>query len=852
MVESATYRLPRTVTPKHYELTLSPDLEAANFAGEESITVDISEPIDQIQLNAIELEVHDAELISDAGDVLPGSISYDEPQERLMVSFASFAAGGEWTLKLTFSGILNDKLHGFYRSVARDSDGTESVIATTQFEATDARRAFPCWDEPDFKATFQVTLIVDEGLAAFSNSSVDSEEALANGKRQVVFAPTMKMSTYLVAFIVGPLVVTDPVDVDGVPLRVSSIPGREHLAPYALEVGAFALRFFTKYFEIPYPGDKLDLVALPDFAFGAMENLGCVTFRETALLVDRDNASRLELERVADVVAHEIAHMWFGDLVTMKWWNGIWLNEAFATFMELQCVDAFRAEWQRWTTFAVSRAAAFNIDGLQATRPVEFPVVKPEEADGMFDTLTYQKGGAVLRMFEQYMGPEFFRTGIARYLKKHGYSNAETTDLWDALEATSGDPIRSMADSWIFQGGYPLVSGSLSDNGTTLELRQHRFTYSNIVDETRWQVPVLVRSYNCGATTEHKVLIERETATLSFDSRPDCVVINSGGSGFYRVNYSEQLLGLLRPRIQQDLTPLERFTLISDTWAATIAGHVAPGQFLDLVGLFDTETDPDVWLALLSPLSMLDRMLSDDDRVGLQEKVRKLARPVFDRLGWQPDEGETERTATLRGVLVSALGNLGADAQIVAEARNRHTAHLRGDQQMSPDLATPIVGVIAANGDSDDFDMLTACIAKAETPQEEVRYLFALGRFSDSDLLTKAVGFALSEEVRAQDAPYLLQILLTNRLGGELVWKALTQRWSEIMERFPENSIARMIEGLSAQSSPSIARNARTFLTQNPVPQGAMLIAQTLESLDVNAAFREAHASEAAAALRTE
>jgi len=292
------------------------------------------------------------------------------------------------------------------------------VAGSTQFEATHARRAFPCWDEPAFKATFGVTLVVPEGQLAISNAAEIAREPLDggphNGKVRFSFARTMVMSTYLVAFVVGPLETTDPVDVDGTPLRVAYVPGKRHLADFALEAGAHSLRFFTDYFGIPYPSDKLDLIALPDFAFGAMENLGCVTFRETALLVDPETASRLEHERVADVVAHEIAHMWFGDLVTMKWWNGIWLNEAFATFMELLAVDDFKPDWERWVSFSTGRAAAMNTDGMQATRPVEFPVAAPEEAEGMFDVLTYQKGASVVRMLEQYLGAETFREGIRR------------------------------------------------------------------------------------------------------------------------------------------------------------------------------------------------------------------------------------------------------------------------------------------------------------------------------------------------------------------------------------------------------------------------------------------------------
>ncbi len=337
-------------------------------------------------------------------------------------------------MAIKFTGVLNDKLHGFYRSTYKGADGQDKPLASTQFESTDARRAFPCWDEPAIKAVYQVTLIVDEKLTAISNASVVRETLLAGtGKKEVVFADSMKMSTYLVAFIVGEFEATEPVMVGNAPLRVWAVPGKKRLANFAVDIGKASLEHFSAYYGLAYPGDKLDLIAIPDFASGAMENLGAITFRETALLVDSDKATRAELERVADVVSHENAHMWFGDLVTMRWWNGLWLNEAFATFMEMLAVDAWKPEWRRWDSFTVSRAAAMQVDGLKSTRPIEFPVERPEEAAGMFDVLTYEKGASVLRMLEQFLGAERFRDGIRLYLQRHQFANTETSRSLERL-----------------------------------------------------------------------------------------------------------------------------------------------------------------------------------------------------------------------------------------------------------------------------------------------------------------------------------------------------------------------------------------------------------------------------------
>ena len=473
------HRLPSFVVPSHYRITLEPNLDEATFAGSVEIEVEIGQATDSIQINSADLQISTA-VVRDAvgGETAASDIAHDEDMERATFTFDSELSSGPYTIVAEFTGILNDQLHGFYRSVFTDDDGVEHTIATTQFESTHARRAFPCFDEPAFKASYGVTLVVPEDQFAVSNGPEISSTSLGDGRKSVLFEDTMVMSTYLVAFIVGPFEATAPVDVDGVPLRIVHPIGKGHLTDYALEAGAYALRFFTNYYGIPYPGQKLDMVAVPDFAFGAMENLGCITYREVLLLVDKSRSTEPELLRVADVIAHEIAHMWFGDLVTMEWWNGIWLNEAFATFMATMCSDNFNPDWGRWNQFSLERSMAFDVDSLANTRPIEFEVLSPVDAEGMFDLLTYEKGGSVLRMLEQYLGEEEFKDGIAYYLNKHKHGNTETNDLWDAIEHVTQPPARRIMDSWIFQKGYPLVSASISEDGSTISLSQDRFLYT--------------------------------------------------------------------------------------------------------------------------------------------------------------------------------------------------------------------------------------------------------------------------------------------------------------------------------------------------------------------------------------
>jgi puromycin-sensitive aminopeptidase len=844
------YRLPRTVTPVRYELTLEPDLTNFTFAGTCRTEVEVATSTGVVVLNAIELEVTSASVIDPDGREQPAtSIHLDEATERLTLEFAAPISAGTATLVTAFTGTLNDKLHGFYRSTFTDTEGNDQVIATTQFEATDARRAFPCWDEPDFKAVFAVTLVVDADLAALSNASETSRAPRGDGKHVVTFADSMKMSTYLVAFIVGPLDVTEPVIANGKPLRIAYPRGKGHLTDYALEVGKFCLEFFADYYGIDYPGDKLDLIAVPDFAFGAMENLGCVTFREVLVLVDTATSTQPELQNVTDVIAHELAHMWFGDLVTMKWWNGIWLNEAFATFMEMLATDAFRPEWERWTSFGLSRTAAFDVDALKTTRPIEFPVISPEDAEGMFDILTYEKGAAVVRMLEQYLGEDEFRDGIRLYLSTHAYGNTETTDLWDALEQSTGEPVRRIMDSWIFQGGFPVIDVDLVDEGSTLRFTQQRFGYAGDIGEDdpvtdaeqadeQWVVPLIFSSATDGNVNFEKVLLEGPSTDVDLFERIDWVLVNTEGTGFYRAQYAPTLRDGLVARAQEELSPIERYGLVDDAWAAVLAGNLSTPEYLDLVLGFGAETDLSVWERMIGGLVGLDRLVDGPAREKLQDAIRDLAQPALNRLGLEPRDGESDRDRELRGALLDLLGVLGQDKAAQATARGLYASSTNDAGTVDPALVAASVSIIAANGTTEDFDEFVARFKGAGNPQEELRFLSALADFDDAGLITKLLGMTLTDEVRTQNAPYLVRRAMGNREHGPLVWQYVQDNWGAINERFPSNSIVRMLEGIRGLSKPEVADTVFAFFEDHEVPQGDKTLAQHLERLEVNVALR--------------
>ncbi|WP_420452784.1 M1 family metallopeptidase [Ilumatobacter sp.] len=844
------FRLPTEVSPRRYDVRLRPSLDDATFAGEVLVELDVATDVERIVLNAIELEIEEVTL-----DGTAARWRMEPDAERMVIEPDGPVTAGSATLFVRFTGILNDKLRGFYRSTYVDEAGDQQVIATTQMQATDCRRTFPCWDEPSFKAVFGITLDVDEGLDAISNGP-EVDRSSVDGRTVIRFADTMVMSSYLVAMVVGRLETSAEVDVDGIPLRIVHVPGKGHLTDFGARVGAFCLRWFQDYYGIDYPADKVDLVALPDFAAGAMENLGCITFRESLLLVDPERSTQNERQLVADVVAHELAHMWFGDLVTMRWWNGIWLNEAFATFMEIAACDAFAPEWERWTTFGIERSAAFDTDSLATTRPVEFEVRSPDEADGMFDVLTYQKGGALLRMLEQYLGEEEFRRGVSSYLRRHAHANTETNDLWDAIESTSGEPVRRMMDSWIWQPGYPLVSARLVERDGThaLSISQRRFSYptqddpasdasAGAGDATAWVVPVHIR--HAGATST--VLLDGlDPVVVDLDSPGDVVVVNADGHGFYRVAYDDALRARLAdPAALATLSTLERYSLVDDASAATSAGRMTSVELLEFVESFRDEREYVVWQAMLVALGELSRMVEGDALDALRTRVRELVRPALDELG-DPSEADSDLVSRLRGLLVRAMGALGADDATRERCRALLREHRDGGSSTDADLLAAATTVVAVSGDEEDYEAMVRGFLEGDTPQDQLRNLYALAEFDDPDLVVRSCEFAMSDAVKSQNAPFLLRAAIANRDHGAVAWRFVEEHWAEANERFPGNTIVRMIDTVRTLTGPGEVEDVHEFFATNPIEQATLTLQQILERQRVNAARRDRDAAQLA------
>ena len=825
------HRLPKDVVPSTYRVAIDTDLAGAAFNGTVAIDAEVLTPTDRIVCNSAGLRIHAASVTID-GRAFDADIDLDADTERLVLTVGSTLEAGPVSIHLSFSGALNDQLVGFYRSAFTVDDRTE-YMAVTQFEAPYARRAFPCWDEPEFKATFEISLTCAPGLTAISNAP-EIGRTEVDGRVRFDFAPTMVMSTYLVAWVIGELEVSDTVKGGSTDIRVIHRPGKSDLTAFALECAAHAVSWFEAYYGIDYPGDKLDLLAVPDFAFGAMENLGCVTFRENLLLIDPLRASRSEQERAATVIEHEIAHMWFGDLVTMDWWNGIWLNEAFATFMEFCCADDFRPEWEIWTSFGLSKSQAFDTDALAHTRPIEFEVVTPADAEAMFDILTYEKGASVLRMFERWAGPESFRDGIRTYLALHSYRNTETSDLWRALaEATSVD-VEAMMNTWILQGGHPLVS--VESTPTGIKLTQQRFSFAggDPAEATSWIVPIRVEGSVEGSPVDRTVLLDRQSVDIDLGGTVDWVNVNSGFTGFYRTRYDATLRSALVQRAP-DLSSLDRYALLDDAWALFLADRLDLSDLVATIrAVAAVEDEPSVWRRIAGVLHNLASIAHRSDRPVVADLTRSVLaeRPL---LPVAPSDSLSPPQRDLRAVMFRLAGTLGNDPDVIDVARRAFAETASGSDD--PDLDAAVLDVVAAHGSVAEFEDLVVRFRAAATPQDELRALSALAQFPSAELTSRLCEMCATE-VRTQNAPYALAQAMGNPDHGPLVWRFVAERWDALLERFPSSSIIRMVGGIRSFADADLAGEIEAFFRVHDVAQARLTLDQHLERVRVSVAAR--------------
>lgn len=832
------FRLAPDIRPSHYIVHVTPDLGAGTFSGDVRIELALGKPRDVIELHCADLAIEHADLTI-SGTTHAAAASPNPKRETVALAFDSVFPKGPATLRLRFRGALQKHLRGLY---AATSNGRP--YAFTQLEATDARRFFPCFDEPSFKARFAFSVTTDARNAVISNNPIDRVSDHENGRKTVHFTATPKLSTYLCALAVGELEGSETRYVGRTPIRVWHVPGKGHLTAFALEAAVESLSRLERYFGLPYPYDKLDLIAVPDFEAGAMENAGAVTFRETLLLVDPETITLAEKKRVAEVVAHELAHMWYGDLVTMAWWNDLWLNEAFATWMAFSIVDDWKPEWRMWNNFAHHRAAALALDALTNTHPIYTEVRNAAQATENFDAITYEKGASVVRMIESYLGPVKFRAGVRKYIRRHRESNATAGDLWRALEEASRQKVATIARGWIEQPGFPLLTATRGEHAgrAQLQLKQSRFFANPKTAPTRqlWPVPVVVKTPNGRQAPRHLLTKARDTLVLGPARRTPWVYANAGEGGFYRPLHDDATLLALRAVMFKELSPVERLGLVEHQWAAVRGGHAPIASFLDLASDFGPETDFDVLDSLSGSLRVIDDQLLDviDGRPAFQRWVTSTFDGAWRQLGWEPAAGESDDRRLRRVSLLRLLGDIAESAVLSREAGERFTLYLADRHMLEPNLADPVVSIAARNGDPARYELLLHAVRDAHTPQEKRRFQLALADFRNPSLSARTLASTLTDEVSTQDVGLMFVRLLHNRSARGDTWRFIKENWGAVSKRLPPMMVSRVVDATPQLQTGELKRDVASFFRTHPVATAARSLKQAMERFDLNAEFR--------------
>ncbi len=845
-----SFRLPRSITPESYELFIDPDLERGIFKGTETILINAAQTVDRVYLNAQGLTIESA-------DITPGDDRKSaKPLANITVAKSEYVVtfllsnpieAGKYRLQINFSGRMNDKLCGFYRAKAKDQDGHTITLGATQMEPTDARRMFPCFDEPDFKATFKIKVSVEQGNTAISNSAIAKEEKQKGAsKRLIEFAPTPKMSTYLVTLLVGPFASTPPVVANSVPIRVWAVKGSEKLGLFARNQALKMMPFFVNYFAQPYPGSKLDLIAIPEFEAGAMENLGAITFREEMLLLDEKNTSVDAERRVSSVVAHEMAHLWFGDLVTMKWWDDLWLNEAFATWMSVKADDFVRPDWQSWEFFTLQRLGAMEIDELMSTRPIHADVKNPLEAIEMFDGITYSKGASILRMLEIYLGEKVFQAGVQNYMREHKFGNATTGDLWSSLQTASQKPVADIMHAWVHQPGFPVVSALRKENSTAVKLEQARFimdpdarTKSENVN-CLWAVPISWRLLKSMQTPEPKLsfLLSSKTAPMVDLPKEQTPLLNARASGYYRVNYPALWLRSILSSGLEQLNVSERMTLLSDQWSLTQAGLSPLANYIQLFNEYDSQMVPQIIEERIDCLDTLYGLLEPKSLPNFERYVRNRLSGTAAKFGWTAKAHESDLIRSARGNVIRVLGTIGQDPATIAEARRQFNIYLSEPKKIDPDLLDSIFKIVAFNGDEKTYQKLDTLWRTAKTPEDRVRSIMALPYFRKPELIDRTLKFSLGSEIRLQDAPRLMGMVLATPQGRQPGFKFLKENFSTIKKHFPTPSVPHVVSSLESLCTPQQEKELIQFVASTAIPAGRKRIQQALERVHNRVSFR--------------
>jgi len=766
-------KLPKEVVPTDYSVRIIPDIDKLTFAGTETVKLDVRSRVRQLVLNALELKIEAASI---DGKELPASaIKIDEKNELLALALPSELATGEHTLTLRFTGKINEQGQGlFYMRYQEQGSGARKTMLGSQFEATDARRFFPCWDEPVFRARFQLTAVVPENWLGVSNMPIENEKKIAGGK-EVRFAATPRMSSYLNVFVAGEL---DFIESRSGPtqLRVITTKGKAEMGRYALEATAQILQYYNDYFGVAYPLPKLDQIAMPGGFGGAMENWGGITYYESKLLFDPKSSSAETKQDIYEVLAHEMAHQWFGDLVTMAWWDNLWLNEGFASWMGSKCTAHFNPQWEVWLRrefprdptrrVGIAKEAAMESDARSTTHPIQQPVATEAEANGAFDDITYKKGQSFLRMLESFLGEDVFREGIRRYMAAHMYSNTTTADLWNALSETSGKAVAEITAGWTEQPGFPVVKVKREQDGS-ISLTQERFTVNfKNAPPLEWKIPL---THAVVGGVPETLLMTGKSDSVHDVPQSRALKLNLNGAGNYRVEYDQPSWELLVGAFK-NLGVEDRVNLLSDTWALVQANRAPISLYFELVEKLPASTELAEREQIIHVLDFVNRLLSgSSEQQKFQGYARSLLRPGFDAIGWETKPNEQAAVENLRASLITALGKLD-DPKVVANCREHFKAFLANPESLAPDLRPAVFSVVGHYANEATWSELHQLGLKTTSIEEKQNYYDALAGAMDPKLVKKTLPIALTDELSTSRAVYLVSRIARESGHPDIAW----------------------------------------------------------------------------------
>jgi aminopeptidase N len=838
-------KLPKQVVPQKYSIRIKPDLAKLTFSGSEAVKIDVREPVQKLVLNALELKVTSAAI--DGKPIATSALKLDPKEETLTISLPEELPAAAHTLTLTFAGKINQQGQGlYYARYQEEGSGHQKIMLGTQFEATDARRMFPCWDEPSFRARFQLTAEVPENFLAVSNMPVESENKTTDGK-EVHFAMTPSMSSYLNVFVAGELELIES-KVGDTQIRVITTKNKAQWGRYALEASAQILQYYNEYFAVPYPLPKLDQIAVPGGFGGAMENWGGITYYESALLFDPQKSSTATKQGIYQVLAHEMAHMWFGDLVTMAWWDNLWLNEGFASWMGSKCSARFNPQWEVWLEKNVPRdptrrrgiakERAMEGDALSTTHPIQQKISTEAEANSAFDDITYLKGQSFLRMLENFLGEEPFRDGIRKYIAKHKDSNTTTADLWNSLAEATGKPVGEIAAGWTEQPGFPVVKVARKDPAT-LALGQERFTMQmpNTPD-LQWKIPL---TYSLGQKSPVSLLMENKTAEITNAPADQVLKFNVEGAGYYRVQYDPGSWNMLLNQFPK-LSASDRVNLLCDSWSFVQANRAPVSLYFEAIEKLPPTADLAEHEQVINAFDFVDRLiLGTLVRASFQIYARSNLRPKFDQLGWDPRSNESPRSALLRADLIDALGHFG-DQEIAAGCKERFRRYLTDPTSISPDLRSSILKVVGRYADEPTWNKLHELGVKTSSIEEKENYYDALAQTTDPKLISRTLQIALTQELPTSRAVYLVARVARCSEHPELAWQFAKAHMKELLAKTDALGANRYAPSLFVFFSDRARIDEIKAYAKNNLPSGSATdkaVAQAVDEIGFRAELKE-------------